>query len=49
MFWFFMILLFVILVDFKLFLGLFRFAGLFVLGMMLGTYLFGCALQWAVS
>ena len=49
MFWIFMIFLFLLLVDFKFLLGLFRLAGLFIFGMVFGTYLFGCALQWVVS
>lgn len=49
MFWFFMIFLFLLLVDFKFLLGLFRIAGLFIFGIMIGTYLVGCTLQWMVS
>ena len=49
MFWIFMLVLFVILVDFKLFLGLLRVGGFFIVGIMIGTYLFGTTLSWMLS
>ena len=49
MFLFFMLILFLALVDFKLLLGLFRVGAFFVVGLMIGTYMFASALQWLVS
>ena len=49
MFWVFMVILFIALVDFKLLLGLFRIGGFFVVGLMIGTYLFASSLQWLAS